>query len=168
MTRDEDDRWAGMACDGPHETWMSSIPTGKVARTDAPVSDGSGADSSTPVHGLAEAPIVPAAGQETEPEQLVPTSEALVEGDVEVQEAGEADAGVVIARELGEAQRVKKGGGSASGLVKVLRRSIRVPGSSGLNSPCVVDLLHKIRTNDAAVEVLKGSRRSRGENSSRR
>lgn len=37
----------------------------------------------------------------------------------------------------------------------MLRRSTRIPGSSALNSPCVVDLLHKIRTYDAAVEVLK-------------
>lgn len=118
-----------MACDGPDETEtvvdVIDTVTGKVARTDAHVSGGDSADSTalvsvgsaTPVHGLAEAPVVPAAGQETEPEQPVPASEALVEGDVEVQVAGEADAGVVIAREPGEAQRFKKGGGSASGLV---------------------------------------------------
>lgn len=35
------------------------------------------------------------------------------------------------------------------------RRSTRVPGSSALNSPCLIDLLDRIRRDDGQVEVLR-------------
>lgn len=61
----------------------------------------------------------------------------------------------LVAGEAASGDGRSSGSVSGRGKQHQLRRSTRVPGSSALNTPCVVDLIHKIRTNDAAVEVLK-------------